>query len=67
MDIRLRARLSAYSKVVDSNCPDPDKTVAGHVLGVDQEGTYSFLPRVSEKEIETLFPSDNSTENTELD
>lgn len=74
MDIRLRARLSAYSKVSDVSetlIPDPDETFAGHVLGVGQEGTYSFLPRVSEDDIDELFSSsslaDAITDDSRID
>ena len=60
MDIKLRARLSAYSKVesicgLNSNIPAPDATAAGNVLGVNNSGNYTLFPTVSTPEIDTLF------------
>lgn len=60
MDIKLRARLSAYSKIeslsgLNSNTPVPDATAAGSVLGVNNSGNYTLFPTVSESEIDKLF------------
>ena len=60
MDIKLRARLSAYSKIesvdgVNSNVPAPDATAAGNVLGVNNSGKYTLFPTVSTAEINALF------------
>lgn len=60
MDIKLRARLSAYSKIesingLTSNTPVPDATAAGSVLGVNNSGNYTLFPTVSHAEIDTLF------------
>lgn len=60
MDIKLRARLSAYSKVesisgLNSNIPSPDVTAAGNVLGVNNSGNYTLFPTVSTPEIDNLF------------
>lgn len=68
MDIKLRARLSAYSKVesisgLNSNIPSPDVTAAGNVLGVNNSGNYTLFPTVSTPEIDNLF-SDVGTNTT---
>ena len=68
MDIKLRARLSAYSKVesisgLNSNIPAPDVTAAGNVLGVNNSGNYTLFPSVSTPEIDNLF-SDVGTNTT---
>lgn len=60
MDIKLRARLSAYSKIesingLNSNTPVPDATAAGSVLGVNNSGNYTLFPTVSHAEIDNLF------------
>ena len=60
MDIKLRARLSAYSKIesisgLNSNTPVPDATAAGSVLGVNKTGNYTLFPTVTESEIDSLF------------
>ncbi len=60
MDIKLRARLSAYSKIesiggLNSNTPVPDATAAGSVLGVNKTGSYTLFPTVSQAEIDNLF------------
>lgn len=60
MDIKLRARLSAYSKIesingLTSNTPVPDATAAGSVIGVNNSGNYTLFPTVSRAEIDNLF------------
>lgn len=60
MDIKLRARLSAYSKIesingLTSNTPVPDATAAGSVIGVNNSGSYTLFPTVSVAEIDNLF------------
>lgn len=60
MDIKLRARLSAYSKIesisgLNSNTPVPDATAAGSVLGVNNSGKYTLFPTVSHSAIDGLF------------
>jgi hypothetical protein len=57
MDIKLRARLSAYSKIEsiqgmnNNNLPHPDATAEGHVLGVDANGQYTLIRRVTQEDI----------------
>ena len=60
MDIKLRARLSAYTKIeslsgLQSNVPSPDATAAGNVLGVNDIGKYTLFPSAGREEIDTLF------------
>lgn len=60
MDIKLRARLSAYSKIesisgLNSNTPVPDATSAGSVLGVNNSGMYTLFPTVKQEDIDGLF------------
>lgn len=64
MDIKLRARLSAYSKVAtvsDNNSssnpsiPFPDVIAAGSVLGVNDNGKYTLYPKINTNDIDTLF------------
>ena len=60
MDIKLRARLSAYSKIesvqgLSGNMPDPDATKAGNVLGVGTNGQYTLFGRVTEEDINSKF------------
>ena len=60
MDIKLRARLSAYSKIesisgLNSNTPVPDATSAGSVLGVNNSGMYTLFPTVKQEDIDELF------------
>lgn len=71
MDIKLRARLSAYSKVESitsasnssASIPDPDILSAGHVLGVNNSGKYTLFPSIESSDIDTLF-EDTSTDET---
>lgn len=68
MDIKLRARLSAYSKIesisgLNSGVPVPEATDTGAVLGVSDTGKYTLFPTVKETEIDSLF-SDAPTEET---
>lgn len=60
MDIKLRARLSAYSKIesisgLNSNTPVPDATSVGSVLGVNNSGMYTLFPTVKQEDIDGLF------------
>ena len=61
MEIKLRARLSAYSKVDSfsaSNSILPDTTLAGaegSILGVGSQGKFTLFPTLSEEKIDSLF------------
>ena len=59
MDIKLRARLSAYSKVnnadFNNQIPIPTGDNKGDVLGVNNSGDYTFLDIVNTSYIDTLF------------
>lgn len=57
MDIKLRARLSAYSKIEsiqglnDNTLPHPDAAAEGHVLGVGKDGEYTLFRRVTPEDM----------------
>ena len=62
MDIKLRARLSAYSKIESisglgnsSSLPKPTVTDSGQVLGVNSSGNYTLFPSIQKEDIDTLF------------
>lgn len=60
MDIKLRARLSAYSKLesisgINNTIPTPDETRIGSVLGVGEDGKYQFFGKVTTEQIDNEF------------
>jgi hypothetical protein len=60
MNIKLRARLSAYSKIdslasVASYIPEPELTEAGHIVTVGSAGEYKLMSSTSPTDIDTLF------------
>lgn len=59
MDIKLRARLSAYSKVesIQSGVtkPDPELAHSGKVLGISNSGDYTLFGSVDKQRINSLF------------
>lgn len=59
MEIKLRARLSAYTKIESiqnsANIPDPDIAMAGNVLGVNNKGKYTLFPHSESTDIDELF------------
>lgn len=61
MDIKLRARLSAYSKIEsvsglnNNTLPDPDTLTPGTVIGVSQSGTFVPVGSVTQEDVDTLF------------
>ena len=59
MDIKLRARLSAYSKVESIQAgvtkPDPELAHAGKILGVSTSGNYTLFDSVDKQKINSLF------------
>lgn len=59
MDIKIKARLSAYSKFDTSKgsggfLPDPMSATDGTVLGVN-EGKYTLFPKVNKEDVDGLF------------
>lgn len=63
MELKLRARLSAYSKVdsIGSNSlPDPSTGNVGDVLGVGSSGGYELVPTVTTSDIDELFAETDS-------
>lgn len=71
MDIKLRARLSAYSKIdptttsADTPLPTPTPENIGDVVGVGASGQYTLFPRVSKEQIDSLFATPDATINKE--
>lgn len=60
MNIKLRAKLSAYSKVdslasIASYIPEPEVTEAGHIVTVGSSGEYKLMSSTSPQDIDTLF------------
>lgn len=70
MDIKLRARLSAYSKIEsiqgmnNNNLPHPDATAEGHVLGVGSNGQYTLIRRVTPEDMSEKWGQAQSPEVT---
>lgn len=70
MDIKLRARLSAYSKIEsiqgmsNNNLPHPDATAEGHVLGVGSNGQYTLIRRVTQEDMSEKWGQAQSAEYT---
>lgn len=65
MDIKLRARLSAYSKVdsighLQTFIPDPTSAADGTVLGVDT-GKYTLLSALNTGDIDNMFQESSVT------
>lgn len=71
MDIKLRARLSAYSKIdpitsgAATPLPTPTPENIGDVVGVSASGQYTLFPRVSKEQIDSLFATPDATINKE--
>lgn len=62
MNIKIRARLAAYSKIdsnISSNLPSPGTNSVGAVLGVGENGNYELFQNVREPNIDTLFTDTN--------
>lgn len=62
MNINIRARLSAYSKIdlSDVTLPVPGEGDNNSVLGLDDNGNYSLLDVATERDIDKLFEDDES-------
>lgn len=75
MDIKLRARLSAYSKVESIQAgvtkPDPELAHAGKILGVGTSGNYTLFDSVDKQKINSLFadstPAASTIKKDEID
>lgn len=62
-EIKLRARLSAYSKIeslqeLNETLPDPDTLTPGSGIVVSPEGDYVPMTAVTNEEIDSLFSGD---------
>lgn len=60
MDIKIRARLSAYSKIssvegLNTSLPLVGEGDAGAVLGVSETGTYTLFPTVTKEKVDEMF------------
>lgn len=61
MEMKIRARLSAYSKVDSMSglgVPAATEKDAGAVLAVDANGNYSLVSSVSNSQVDDLFNED---------
>ena len=70
MDIKLRARLSAYGRLSvestsgGSDLPTPSINNVGNVVGVGSTGNYELFSRVTQSEIDSLFNTKPEQSNT---
>lgn len=69
-EIKLRARLSAYSKIeslqeLNETLPDPDSLPAGSGIVVSPEGDYVPMTAVTTDEIDALFNANNEEDPEE--
>ncbi len=60
MNIKLRARLTAYSKIetatdTQPSIPDATPESSGGILGVNSSGDYTIYPSVTKDDIDSLF------------
>lgn len=61
MNIKLHAKLAAYSKVTSvTDLPDPAKASDGSVLGVTS-GSYVFFKDTDKSQIDLLFEESSSS------
>ena len=72
MDIKIRAKLSAYSRIssvegLKTNIPDPTVSEAGHVLGIGDTGKYTLFPSITTEDIDRLFQNEESDETVKKD
>jgi len=69
-EIKLRARLSAYSKIeslqeLNETLPDPDTLTPGSGIVVSPEGDYVPMTAVTNEEIDSLFNGNNEEDPEE--
>lgn len=56
MNIKLHAKLAAYTKVTNVNqFPEPTSSDIGGFVGVGTDGQYTIFKNVSENKIDDLF------------
>lgn len=68
MNIKLNARLCAYSKTSSlPNIPSPSEDNAGDVLGVGDSGSYEFFEKISQNKIDSLFNDPSFPEDCDYD
>lgn len=71
-EIKLRARLSAYSKIeslqeLNETLPDPDTLTPGSSVVVSPEGDYVPMTAVTNEEIDSLFNGNNEDDDATED
>ena len=61
MNIKLKAKLSAYSKVdsIGSEFPRPLPSDYGKLLGVGRDGSYELFGTTTAADMDELFEDDN--------
>lgn len=67
MDIKLRAKLSAYSKIssiegVNTTLPLPSVDNVGAVIGVGDSGQYTLFPTIKKENVDEMFVNDDIIE-----
>ena len=73
MNIKLRARLTAYSKIetttdTEPSIPDDTPESSGGIQGVNSSGDYTIYPSVTRDDIDSLFNySDTDVDTLFLD
>lgn len=69
MDIKLRARLSAYSKIGSTSTnPDIPDIADGDVtiVGKNDIGTYVLVPIAEREDVQTMFDSNNVADTDDV-
>ena len=65
MNIKLHAKLAAYTKVTNVNqFPEPTDADIGGFVGVGTDKQYTIFKNVSENKIDELFGEQSAVENS---
>lgn len=63
MNIKLHAKLAAYSKVTNVNqFPEPTESDIGGFVGVGTDGQYTIFKNVTETKIDEMFEENSETD-----
>lgn len=63
MNIKLHAKLAAYTKVTNVNqLPETTENDIGGFVGVGTDGQYTIFKNVNESRIDELFTANNTSE-----
>lgn len=70
MDIKIRARLSAYAKIssieqLNTELPLVTPDDAGAVIGVSDDGKYTLYSKIKQEQIDEMFLGDDVTQTVE--